>query len=440
MRARFKINDLRFKNGAFVIILILTTLILLPTTTFAVDPNQLSVQIEAIRRDREALVVEQRRLQAELEAVNRETQTLGSAVKSLDATRRKLAADISITNSKISSTDLNIRMLETTMEEKESQINTHEKAIGLAIQTIYHHDSRPLWLGMLSSSSFSDVWRDRTQLEGLALDLQSEVESLRQTKSILNKEKQMKEEAKKEIVNLQGELAGQKSVVEESKRAKERLLSETQAKEAAYQRMLTDNLARQKQFEEDLFKLESELKIILDPTLIPQARPGVLSWPLDKIYITQRFGKTSASGRLYASGTHNGVDFRAAQGTRVKAVLGGVVEGTGNTDEQKGCGSYGRWVLIKHGNGLTSVYAHLSATLVNAGQSVTTGQAIGYSGGTPGYFGSGYSTGPHLHLGLFASQGVSIRQFTQSRGCKQMYVPIADVKAYLDPLVYLPAI
>jgi len=121
-----------------------------------------------------------------------------------------------------------------------------------------------------------------------------------------------------------------------------------------------------------------------------------------------------------------------------KSVYSGIVEGTGNTDEQRGCGSYGRWILVKHGNGLTSVYAHLSASIVKTGQIVSSGEVIGYSGGTPGVFGSGYSTGPHLHLGLFASQGVSIRQFTQSRGCQQVFVPIADVKAYLDPLAYLP--
>jgi len=104
------------------------------------------------------------------------------------------------------------------------------------------------------------------------------------------------------------------------------------------------------------------------------------------------------------------------------------------------CGSYGRWVLIKHNNGLTSVYAHLSASIVEVGQSLKTGDIIGYSGGTPGVNGSGYSTGPHLHLGLFASQGVEIRQFTTSKHCKHTFVPIADLRAYLDPLAYLPSL
>jgi murein DD-endopeptidase MepM/ murein hydrolase activator NlpD len=414
--------------------------VLVPLPSYANDPNQISAQIESVRREREALIAEQVRLQAELEKVNRESQTLGTAVKSLDATRRKIAADIQVTQSKIRSTDLSISMLQSTMSEKEQAIATHERAIATAIQAIYQHDARPLWIDLITSKSFSDVWRDRTQLEGLSISLKDEVDILRETKSILDREKREQEAAKKEIVSLQGQLNGQKSVVEENKKAKERLLAETKSQEAAYQKMLADNLARQRQFEEDIFRLESELKISLDPTLIPNARPGLLAWPLDNVFITQRFGRTSASGRLYASGTHNGVDFRAVQGTPVKSMLSGVVEGVGNTDEQRGCYSYGRWILIKHNNGLTSIYSHLSAAMVKAGDTVTTGQVIGYSGGMPRVFGSGYSTGPHLHIGLFASQGVSIRQFTQSIGCKQVFVPIADVKAYLDPLAYLPAL
>jgi murein DD-endopeptidase MepM/ murein hydrolase activator NlpD len=239
--------------------------------------------------------------------------------------------------------------------------------------------------------------------------------------------------------------------VEENQKAKERLLRETKNKEAEYQKLLAENIANQKQFEEDLFRLESELRITLDPSLFPAPQQGILSWPLTDVFVTQRFGDTAfARSGAYNGRGHNGIDFRATMGTPVKSVLAGTVEGMGNTDEMNTqlrrerkpiCGSYGRWVLIKHANGLTSVYAHLSAFIVQTGQSVKTGEVIGYSGGTPGVNGSGYSTGPHLHLGLFASQGVEIRQFSTSLNCKHTVVPIAlGPSAYLDPLDYLPSL
>ncbi|KKU50005.1 MAG: Peptidase M23B [Parcubacteria group bacterium GW2011_GWA1_47_10] len=425
----------------FFIVLFVFCVLGFSSLALAVSPAELSTQIESVRREREALVEEQTRLQAELEAINRESQSLGTAVKSLDATKKKIAADIKVTQSKISSTDLSIRSLENNMADKEEKIGAHEKAIALALQSVSIYDTRPLWVDMLAATSFSDAWRDRTQLEGLSASLNDEVTSLRETKNILSEEKKKKEAAKKQIVSLQGELTGQKTVVEESQKAKERLLAETKNKEAVYQQMIKENLERQARFEKDIYELESQLKIALDPSLIPDQRHGLLSWPLDKIFVTNFFGKVSGAAlRIYASGSHNGVDLRASQGTRVLAMLGGVVEGTGNTDNQRGCYSYGRWVLIKHGNGLTSIYAHLSASLVSTGQEIKTGQLIGYSGGTPRTSGAGYSTGPHLHVGLFASQGVSVRQFTQSIGCKQIVLPIADIKAYLDPLAYLPSL
>ncbi len=406
----------------------------------ATSKEVLSAQINSVKKEREILVEEQRRLQAELEKVSSETASLGTAVKSLDTTRKKLAADIKVTQSKISSTDLNIKLLESNVSTAERKIATHQEALSTALKALYEYDKKPLWMDLLGSTNFSEVWRDKSQLAGLNVSLEDEIDGLRETKKELVVEKEKKEQVKQEILSLNKELTGQKFVVEESKKAQEKLLAETKSKEALYQQMLAENLARQKEAEDDLFNLESQVNIILDPTLIPKGRPGIFSWPLEQVFITQRFGKTVGASRLYSSGSHNGMDFRASQGTPVKAMLSGVVEGTGNTDEQRGCYSYGRWVLLRHENGLSTIYAHLSASLVSPGQNVKTGDMIGYSGGTPRVFGSGYSTGPHLHVGVFASQGVKIEQFTTSKGCKQVFVPIVDVKAYLDPLAYLPSL
>ena len=86
------------------------------------------------------------------------------------------------------------------------------------------------------------------------------------------------------------------------------------------------------------------------------------------------------------------ISFGASIGTPIKAALSGTVLGTGNTDSIKGCYSFGKWVMVKHNNGLNTMYAHLSQISVSSGQSVSTGQVLGYSGET------GYATGPHLHF------------------------------------------
>ena len=411
-----------------------------PTVLSATNPSELEREIEQVRQEREVLIKEQKKLETELETVNKESQSLGSAVKSLDAVRKKLVKDISITRSRITSTDLTIRLLENTMSEKEQQISVHRKAIANTLSALSEYDSRPLILSLLSSTmGLTDLWRDRSQIEGLNSRLEEEIGILRETRKILSQEKEQKEKVKKEQVSLQSQLSGQKSIVEENKKGKEKLLADTKDTEALYQKMLAENLARQKEFEEDLFRLESELNIALDPSLVPEPRKGILSWPLENVYITSPFGMRS-------TGFHGGADFRASVGTPIRAIAIGVVEGTANSDDQKGCYSFGRWIFIRHPNGLSSVYAHLSASLIKAGQTVKRGEIIGYSGGYPRAYGSGNSRGPHLHLGLFASQGIEIRSFTSQKykdtgsGCHNVLIPISDIKAYLDPLAYLPAL
>jgi murein DD-endopeptidase MepM/ murein hydrolase activator NlpD len=439
MPKKFKIQDLGFRNG--ILILILITYILNPTSARGASDTSLSSQIDTVREQRDALIAEQTRLQTELDKVSAEGQNLGTAVKSLDATKKKLAADIAVTQSKIKSADLTIDLLGNKVSAAEEDIKTHRKAIGETIYQISATDHRSLALDLLSSVNFADLWSDASQVRSFSSALTTEVGSLRTTKATLAKQKEEKEKTKELALALTDQLTGQKKVVEESKAAEEKLLAETKSKEAAYQALLAENRAREKEFEDELFRLESQLNLTLDPSKIPAPHHGLLAWPLDKIFVTTYFGRQSGSAlRIYASGTHNGTDFRASQGTRVLAMGGGVVRATGNTDEEPGCGSYGRWVLIEYPTGLSSVYGHLSASVVTAGQAVAAGQVVGYSGGTPGVFGSGYSTGPHLHVGLFATQGIEVRQFVESKGCKEVVVPIADVRAYLDPLAYLPTL
>jgi len=83
---------------------------------------------------------------------------------------------------------------------------------------------------------------------------------------------------------------------------------------------------------------------------------------------------------------HLGVDYAAPTGTPVRSVGDGVVETAGFQ------GGFGNVVILKHRNGHSTVYAHLSRIDVRKGQSVTQGQTLGGVGAT------GWATGPHLHF------------------------------------------
>jgi murein DD-endopeptidase MepM/ murein hydrolase activator NlpD len=93
-----------------------------------------------------------------------------------------------------------------------------------------------------------------------------------------------------------------------------------------------------------------------------------------------------ASGSMWSSGSHTGVDFLVGSGTPVHAVAAGTVVSAGWD------GSYGNDVIIRHADGKYTLYGHLSRPVVSAGQTVKEGQQIGVSGAT------GNATGPHLHF------------------------------------------
>ncbi|MFE7233900.1 peptidoglycan DD-metalloendopeptidase family protein [Streptomyces sp. NPDC057596] len=111
---------------------------------------------------------------------------------------------------------------------------------------------------------------------------------------------------------------------------------------------------------------------------------GSGSWikPVNAAYGT-KFG---VAGRMWSSGHHTGLDFPAATGTKVVAVDNGTVESATSG------GPYGKHILVQHGGGLASLYAHMSAMVAKAGDTIKQGGRVGSVGAT------GNVTGPHLHL------------------------------------------
>jgi murein DD-endopeptidase MepM/ murein hydrolase activator NlpD len=120
------------------------------------------------------------------------------------------------------------------------------------------------------------------------------------------------------------------------------------------------------------------------------------------------------AGGMWQS-THSGQDFAVPSGTQVVAAHGGTVVKAGGNGAGDGP-AYGNAVVIKHGNGTYSQYAHLSRIDVKAGQVVKTGQNIARSGNT------GNSSGPHLHFEIrkTANYGSAVDpvSFLRAKGLK----------------------
>lgn len=373
----------------------------------------------------------------QIEETGKETSTLLGAIKKLEATKAKLSGDIRLTENKIQTANLNIERLGLSIEGKIEQINRNIRSLGSAIRKTDELDLTSPVETILANQNLSDGWQDLDNLEKFQASIKIQLDELKLLKRELELNKKESETQKKNLVSLKYQLSDQQKIVNQNKIEKDRLLKETKNKESEYKKILTDRLAQKEQLEREILEFEAELKIDVDISLLPKAVSGVLSWPLSLVKVTQYFGKTlfaTSNPQVYNGMGHNGVDFSAAPGTAVKAAEDGVVTDTGDTDKQCYGVSYGKWILLKHTNGLSTLYAHLSLIKVNPGEGILKGDVIGYSGNT------GYSTGPHLHFAVFATQAVHVSGPTEykSKVCKTyMKLPVAPKNGYLNPLSYL---
>jgi murein DD-endopeptidase MepM/ murein hydrolase activator NlpD len=417
-----------------IIVSLLAIFLMLNTAgvSFAQSVDELKQNISSHNDKIKQLEAEISAYEKQIETVGGQAKTLQSTIQVLDINQKKIGTEITKTETSIQKTNLTIEQLAGEMGDIEEKINSNMQAISKTLSDMRAQDEESLIESFLANKSLADVFNEYESINQFQQKVRDQSIQLKNYEEALAGKKTATEGQKKNLVSLKSNLSDQNKILDSNKKEKTSLLTETKNKETEYKKILAERQVEKEQFEKELFQFESQLKIAIDPKSFPSSGKGIFAWPLDNVYITQYFGKTVDAKRLYASGTHNGVDFRASIGTPVKAVMAGVIQGTGNTDAQKGCYSYGKWVLIKHPNGLSSLYGHLSLIKVAEGQSIETGEIIGYSGQT------GYATGPHLHLTVYASQGLEVQKYSSSINCKNVSIPIADIKAYLDPMLYLP--
>ena len=400
---------------------------------YSATADEIKQQIQQVTANKIQLEQEIAQYEQQLKDIGAQAVSLKNTIKSLDATINKNALDIKLTQSNINSTSLEIEELSLNIGKNIDLINKDTEAISILVKQINNYDSSSIIENLLTYKNLSEFWNEQQNIYLVQNQIREKINETKDTKTILESNKKLAEKKKADLLKLKTTLLDKKSVLAITKKEKNKLLADTKNSETAYKKILSDKQTLANAFDNELLMFESQLKFTMDLSSIPSVGKGILSWPLDFIKITQRFGITdfSKTTNAYSGQGHNGVDFGTSIGTPVKAALSGIIKGTGNTDIVCPGASFGQWIFIEHNNGLSTLYGHLSLIKVSTGDIVTTGDVIGYSGNT------GFSTGPHLHFGVYATQGVKIMS-RKSTVCNGTYtMPVADLRAYLDPLQYL---
>ncbi|MDR2430656.1 MAG: peptidoglycan DD-metalloendopeptidase family protein [Candidatus Margulisbacteria bacterium] len=235
------------------------------------------------------------------------------------------------------------------------------------------------WLALLlTNRSFSGLI-DNTHYYRKILERDlANLERVRSVKQEIARKKENLEYQKKLIESTKKSIEQQKILYERRSKQQEQLYTHLRAQRIKYEKE-SDALLKNSQEVEAMIK-----KMILENPNAEARGSGKYIWPV-KGPLTSYYGRRVHPIFKIAK-MHTGLDIGVAHGTPIKAADAGIVTFS------DWWGGYGRCIIIDHGRGYATLYAHMSKQLVKKGAAVNKGQAIGNVGAT------GYATGPHLHF------------------------------------------
>jgi murein DD-endopeptidase MepM/ murein hydrolase activator NlpD len=352
----------------------------------------------------------------------RQHLNLSVQISSLETQAKTLENDIADNESRLNSLEGELTILGGRIAEKEVAIS-EQKEILLDLFRSYSVDQpeedASLFFSPSEVDSFLFVREASAQTGDRISETLSNLEVLKQS---VADEYAIVGKKKSEADTLKLQLYERNSSLSSAKENKVALLEQTKLEEKKYDTLIDKLKQEQDDIEQEINNLEADKVGDLDLKDLPDFGKSILIYPVKDYTLTQGYGKTKYSGH-YASGKHNGIDLSNKVGTPIYAAADGKVVALGNNGRY----AYGRWIAIDHGNGLTTLYGHLSNQMVSKGTKVTKGQKIGAMGST------GYSTGPHLHFSVFSSKSFDIVPSKIVSSLKDI-----PVGATVNPLNYLP--
>ncbi len=381
------------------LLIILAILFSLATFSFALVKtssadviDDLRAAVEKKRKDLESINKKIESYKKKIEEQRAQASTLQGQIKAIDQDIREVELEIEKTQVELDTTGAQIEEVSTQIDIKEKEIAYQKEVLGEFIRLLNDYDQVSAIETLFQYNSFSEFVDQIRYVQTLQQKGQETLDKIQQIKIELENRQKILEDYKSDLDKLQSKQLSQERALSEQKQGKVKILEETKEKEKIYQNLLA--AAKKEYFaaQSSIKSLEAKIRQELEKQGVDLGHVGAMSWPIDpSLGISCEF---RCSGYPYEAiiGPHSGIDIRAPQGTPIKAPADGVI----GKNHDGGMGY--SYIILIHGDNLTSVFGHVSGFAVPEGQKVKRGQVVGYSGGTPGTAGAGYlTTGPHLH-------------------------------------------
>lgn len=303
------------------------------------------------------------------------------------------AANVRITRLglELDSLQLEIDSLNLQIQEKQIEIEQQKSRLGELVRVVNRNSNRSTLEVAMLNSSFSDYYSQLKYLESVELEAEHGLSQIQSLKSEFEAKQQEKTDKRTESEQTKNQLELQRKDLQSQQNYRTTLLAQTQNSEAQYQDLLNQAKQEQLNASADIQSIEAQIRQRLAGNNELPSGPTTLIWPITSRTITSYFHDPNYIFRRYFE--HPAIDIATPQGTPIRAAA------TGYVGQAKNSGMGYSYIMLVHGNDLSTVYGHVSSIAVVQNDFVVQGQVIGYTGGTPGTPGAGnLTTGPHLHF------------------------------------------
>lgn len=354
------------------IYLILGLMLVLSFTQAFADGN-----IEELKKKQKNATEEMKQKKNEIKAIKQETQNVSKEIAELDKKMDEATIQLTEVEQEIKNIEASIKKTTQDLSEAEEDLEEKQDIFNSRLRVMYKTGNVGYLEILLSSADIKDFLTRKDMIKSIA---DHDVELIKYMKE----QRDLIETTKIELENQKNEVEISKVKLETRKRD---LAKVTRAKEELIDRLIQDEKAAESEYDKlNQYAKDIEADIVKLIRVTGPYSGGEMDWP-----VPGRFRISSPYGyRIHpifkTKKLHTGIDIPAPTGTTIVAAAKGTVIHTGTL------GGYGKTVMLDHGGGIVTLYAHNSAITVSNGKTVNKGAEIARAGST------GYSTGPHLHF------------------------------------------
>ena len=379
------------RTGKRILSLLLALVCAFSLSVTALTPAYAVTQadIDKLKQDEAKLDQDKKKLQSDLDKLAGDRAKVLERRKLLDAQASVTAAEIANVETQIREYAALIAQSEAELAEAEAKEEAQYELFCKRVRAMEKESKLDYWSVLFHATSFTDLLSRLDMVNEIMNADQRIMDTLKALQADITARKDKLVSDKAESEAAKAKLVSKKKTLDSQRAEAVELMKSLDASKAEYQGIYDKLEAEEEQIQKRIVELSRKLaeeQAAANGGKPSNAAKGGYIWPVSSHHITSPYGPRPSPGGI-GSKFHKGMDIgRVGYNTVVHAAKAGQVIVSQYSS------SYGNYVVISHGAGNTTLYAHMSSRKVEVGQKVNQGDPIGITGST------GRSTGPHLHF------------------------------------------